>query len=259
MGPRPWGRAVVLAALACGLGVASCQGTSPEQRLTLAGPLIPGAEYVGMELCVECHRDVAERFRLTSHAGRSLEAGERYVGEACESCHGAGSRHVENVGDPTLISRGTPDRCFVCHVDKRAEFQLQYHHPVPEGWLSCTACHTPHGDDVGGAWALQAVRGPSERCTQCHKEQKGPFVFEHDPVRAGCRECHNPHGSVFEKLLVADGRVLCLRCHWEPSINTAPGLIGDFNHANFHVGRGSDCVDCHTAPHGSNIERAFLH
>lgn len=260
---RSWRGTILLVATLLPLGLAACRTTqSTTQLMALAGPQIPGAEYVGMDTCAECHAEQAKRYQLTSHFGTSLMEGETILGEACESCHGAGSRHVEALGDPTLIVRESPDRCFVCHADKKAEFQLQYHHPVPEGWMSCTSCHDPHGEDVS-AWSATSVLRPGELCFTCHKEQKGPFVFEHDPVRNGCQECHNPHGSPFEKLLVADSRTLCLRCHWEVTVNTVPGRIADFSHgaggANFHIGRGADCVDCHTAPHGSNIQRAFEH
>lgn len=235
----------------------ACQSTSPQELMSLAGPLIPGAEYVGMELCAECHEDEARRYQLTSHFGTSIAEGEQFLGEACESCHGAGSLHVESRGDPSLISRVAPERCFVCHLDKRAEFQLQYHHPVVEGWVGCASCHDPHGD--AAAWSTVSVDGPGEVCFQCHKEQKGPFVFDHDPMRTGCQECHNPHGSVYPKLLVADGSTLCLRCHWEVAVNTGPGLIGSNSHSGRRVGTGEDCLDCHSAPHGSNIDPALQH
>lgn len=225
--------------------------------MSLAGPMVPGAEYVGMDTCAGCHEEQAKRIRLTSHFGTSVKEGEQVLGEACESCHGAGSLHVEGQGDPTKIVRSSENRCFTCHVDIRAQFQLQYHHPVPEGWMSCTSCHDPHGDDVA-AWSAVSLLGPGEKCLECHQQFKGPFVFEHDPVRDGCQTCHNPHGSVYEKLLVADQRVTCLRCHWEPAFNTANATIGDRNHASFNVGRGGECIDHHIAVHGSNLTSALL-
>lgn len=252
-----WGASTSLVCVLTVLLVMSCKTTPSQDLMSLSGPMVPGAEYVGMEMCAECHADQAQRYRLTSHFGTSVAEGEEFLGEACESCHGAGSLHVEGQGDPTKIVRSSEERCFVCHMDVRARFQLQYHHPVPEGHLSCSNCHDPHGRDAN-AWSALSELRPGEKCFQCHKEFKGPFLFEHDPVRDGCQTCHNPHGSPYDKLLVADQRVTCLRCHWEPATNSAGATIGGRNHSGWAVGRGTDCIDHHSAVHGSNLESSLL-
>jgi predicted CXXCH cytochrome family protein len=250
-------RILVVALLGSAL-MLSCQTTSPQYQMNLAGPLIIGAEYVGMDTCEVCHPEQVKRFPTTTHFGTNIKGGELLKGEACESCHGAGSLHVDSGGDPTKIVRYSADRCFVCHVDKRAEFQLQYHHPVPEKWMKCTDCHDPHSEDAL-PWSSVSYESPGEVCFKCHKNMRGPFVFTHDPVRDGCQICHNPHGSVFDKLLVANQPVLCLRCHWQQTINTASPTIGDVNHGSFaSIGRGQECADHHVATHGSNVERDFL-
>lgn len=89
---------------------------------------------------------------------------------------------------------------------------------------------------------------------------KGPFVFEHDAMREGCQTCHNPHGSVYDKMLVADQTNLCLRCHWEPAFNATGGGLGAIQHGvhagaggDYYIGQGQECVDHHRATHGSNI------
>jgi predicted CXXCH cytochrome family protein len=237
--------------------IMSCQSTPPEYQMTLAGPMMKGAEYVGIETCEVCHPEQAKRFRLTSHFGTSVKEGEQHKGEACESCHGAGSLHVDAGGDPKKIVRYSADRCFVCHLNIRAKFQLQYHHPVPERWMKCTDCHSPHAEDVR-AWSAVSTLRPGEKCFRCHKEFKVPFVFEHDPMRDGCQVCHDPHGSVSKKLLVAEPIVLCIRCHWEQSVNAPAAEMGRMSHAGFTIGRGAECIDCHRAPMGSNINRRFL-
>ncbi|MBI5115213.1 hypothetical protein HZA56_01955 [Candidatus Poribacteria bacterium] len=249
-------RTVVIGLLGSAL-ILSCQTTSSNVQIGLAGPMIKGAEYVGMETCEACHPDQAKRFKLTSHFETSVKEGENSKGEACESCHGAGSLHADSGGDPSKIVRYSADRCFVCHVDIRGKFQLQYHHPVPEKWMKCTDCHNPHSEDVK-SWSAVSVLRPGEICFRCHKEFKGPFVFAHDPLRDGCQVCHNPHGSVFKKMLIADGVTLCIRCHWEPATNTVDANFAHMPHGGFAIGRGSECVDHHTAVHGSNIERHFF-
>ncbi len=239
--------------------VSSCREVD-EIKKALELHTIPGAEYVGMETCAACHEDQVKRYRLESHYGTSLEEGEKIVGEACESCHGPGSLHAESAGDKSKIIRYSPERCFACHVDKKAQFQLQYHHPVTEGQMSCMDCHDMHNTGTA-THAITDLERSNEKCFKCHKEMKGPFVFEHDPVRDGCQVCHEPHGGVYNKLLVADDNALCLRCHWEPNTNNAQGNIGGVAHGtgagNYFIGPGQGCVDHHRSPHGSNTWRTF--
>ncbi len=222
---------------------------------------IPGAEYVGMETCATCHEEVVKNYRLESHYGTSLEEGEKIKGEACESCHGPGSLHVDGSSDKSKIIRYSPERCFACHADKKAQFQLQYHHPVPEGQMTCLDCHEMHNADRAVHSPTSLERSSDEKCFKCHKEMKGPFVFEHDAMREGCTTCHEPHGAVYTKLLVADDNALCLRCHWEPNANnTATGNLGGVPHGsggNYFIGNGEECVDHHRSVHGSNVWRTF--
>jgi predicted CXXCH cytochrome family protein len=207
-------------------------------------------EYVGSSTCAMCHEEVGQRFTLTSHY-QTIAGDEEDLGGSCESCHGPGSIHADTQ-DKKDIVRNSPDMCFNCHMGKRAQFQLQYHHPVPEERMACSDCHNLHGTGIETSDAVSLQKQTDRVCFKCHKEMKGPFVFEHDAMREGCQICHEPHGSVYDKLLVADQTNLCLRCHWEPAFNTSSGTLGGVDH-NYYIGRGEECVDHHRAPHGSNI------
>ncbi|MBI4399064.1 MAG: hypothetical protein HY586_08040 [Candidatus Omnitrophica bacterium] len=244
---------------ALALVVSSCRDAD-EIRRALEQHSIPGATYVGMETCETCHEETVKRYRLESHYGTSLQEGEKIVGEACESCHGPGSLHAENDGDKTKIIRYSPERCYACHVDKQAQFQLQFHHPVNEGQVTCMDCHQLHQSGPA-VRPVTDVNRPDEKCFVCHKEFKGPFIFEHDAMREGCQICHEPHGGVYPKMLIADGDTLCLRCHWQPSTNTPSAIMGGIAHGNpggnYYIGAGESCVDHHRSPHGSNTWRTF--
>ena len=64
----------------------------------------------------------------------------------------------------------------------------------------------------------------NEKCLECHTEKRGPFLWEHAPVRENCLNCHDPHGSNHDKMLVAKQPYLCQRCH----LNTRhPGTLYD--------------------------------
>jgi len=90
-------------------------------------------------------------------------------------------------------------------------------------------------------------------CTKCHTDVRGPFVYEHAPVKAeGCLACHSPHGSQNARMLnMPSINGLCNQCHNA----VASGAI----HGQ---GQGSSdsvpCTSCHTYIHGSNFNVAFL-
>lgn len=216
------------------------------------------AAYVGSETCAACHEETTKEFSLTSHVQVLVEDNEEALGGGCESCHGPGSLHADSQNRKDIV-RYSEEKCFSCHMEKRGEFLLQHHHPVTEGRMKCTDCHNPHASEIETTNVV-SINSSDEQCFKCHKEMKGPFVFEHDAMREGCQTCHNPHGSVYDKMLIADQTNVCLRCHWEPAFNTATGGIGGVEHGthagdggDYYIGRGQECIDHHRAVHGSNI------
>ncbi len=238
--------------------IGACTTLNYEQ-IVLSLPAIPGAQDVGPDFCADCHEDEHRYFNLSEHASVAVvttdEDAEQGQAEACETCHGPGSLHVEGMGDKSKIIRASAKTCFNCHLDIKGKFMLQHHHPVPEGLMSCSNCHSLHGKDVR-ATGGESLLTQDEKCFGCHKDQRGPFVFEHEAMREGCQVCHNPHGSINDKLLVAGQTTTCIRCHWQSDFNTVSGTLGDSVHGFFaDIGRGAECIDCHTATHGSNISR----
>ena len=90
----------------------------------------------------------------------------------------------------------------------------------------------------------------NEACYKCHKEQRGPFVWEHEALREGCATCHKVHGSIHEKMLVVRDNNLCLRCHTQANFPT----IGKQNHGGRLPQGTCFSAGCHTAVHGSNFD-----
>ena len=235
------------------LGVLSC---SLYETTSVVPPLtIPGAEYTSIRQCEPCHKEQSEFFENTTHARISIKGMEK-EGMGCGICHGQGSIHVEKPYEPDMIltPRKHPEVCFGCHLDKNAEFRLQYHHPVLEGKVSCGDCHNPMGQMHARPWSLTSELDINEICFKCHPEQRGPFVFEHEALRDGCTICHKVHGSINDKLLIARDNNVCLQCHFQTQMDSTSFLIGNFNHAS-RIPRGT-CfsADCHTVVHGSNFD-----
>ena len=246
----------------------------------MAPPSIPGATFVGSEECSTCHEETVRDFKTADHAklqtkskvpivGEKDMVGERTVVDiGCESCHGPGSKHVEAGGGAgTIINPDkSPDACFQCHLDMKAQFSLPYSHPVLSGKMTCTECHDPHKGSAHRGGGTQLARA-NDTCTECHTQQRGPFVFEHEATREGCVTCHNPHGSTNQKMLTERNATLCLKCHFQDQsfgqATTATSIrIGGSAHgtAGSRLSEGT-CwtAGCHEHVHGSNTGRHLRH
>jgi predicted CXXCH cytochrome family protein len=237
---------------AWGLLLVSCMMVN---RAVISPPHIPGATFVGSKSCSECHDSINSAFHDATHA-KLITSGESGKNIGCESCHGPGSIHSKAGGgtDNIVNPSKNPSTCFQCHADKRGEFALPNSHPM--GKVTCTDCHDPHkGDAVMGGGTSRT--SANDTCLSCHEAQRGPFVFEHEALRDNCTTCHNPHGTVNDKMLKSRNQTLCLQCHYQQQTTTGQLLIGGRDHAAF-VQRGT-CwtAGCHEAIHGSHVNSSL--
>ena len=217
--------------------------------------------------CLHCHGSGHDQ----SLFGRSQH---KLVGVSCEQCHSAHLlvSSAQNSAaklrpaqaqffqapslpeetrwlNESLLRKEQPELCFGCHMTIQARFALPTHHRVPEGFMKCTDCHSPHGT----LNASQLKKVNFEVCVSCHTEKRGPFVYEHPAVRVeGCTACHSPHGTVEPHLLLrTEGRFLCLQCHVDPQAANVP-------HGRLGYQTLGDCTRCHATIHGSNTNEYFL-
>lgn len=186
--------------------------------------------------CMTCHESNLEHMNFQ----RSVH---NKNGVSCTSCH---SPH--HAKEPQyLLKQSQPTLCYSCHAEQKADFIKPFRHRVNEGLVGCSDCHNVHGGSVRGQLRSQADQ--SQVCFKCHAEKKGPWVFEHQPVKSeGCTACHVPHGSTNPRLLTrARINSLCLECH--SAIPTGPHSQNQ---------KGQACNLCHSAIHGSNTSNVFF-
>jgi predicted CXXCH cytochrome family protein len=227
-----------------------------------------GSPKENAERCLSCHLTSQQQDFFTHSA-------HLYAGISCNQCH---SMHlVAAIVHPTevefvsaqreffsvpalpeqnrwlhnsLLEESEPGLCYTCHRTVEAQFALPFHHRVPEGLMKCTDCHNPHG--TMNHFMLAQTHW--EACVRCHVEERGPFLYEHPPVRVmGCVACHNPHGGVNNFLLVRRQiRFVCLQCH--------TGFHGQAGvpHGRLGFQTAGACTRCHIAVHGSNFDETLL-
>jgi len=189
-------------------------------------------------ICLGCH-DKGDR---TLWAGSVHETRDL----ACTNCHTVMRAVSAKFNLKTVFE---PDTCFQCHKDRRAQLFRTAHMPLREGKMVCSDCHNPHGSFTE---ALLKTDSVNDTCYKYHAEKRGPFLFEHLPVRENCLNCHDPHGSVNEFMLKVSRPRLCAECH-----GFGHGLATGANAVQF---MSRSCQNCHTEVHGTNSPSgALLH
>jgi len=255
------------------------------------GPLFSKSKHAGLDQsCAACHKNVAEHLKnQTDGDGKgpipSLKALKaREINATCLECHEkngqanyASSMHdrrnvactaCHSVHAPKSIkaqlkTKTDAETCYPCHKSERAKSMRTSHHPVREGKMGCVSCHNPHD---GTQPKMIKANSVNELCYTCHTEKRGPFLFEHAPVREDCVSCHEPHGTNHRRLLVQKMPNLCWNCHFTGSghfgsgdnhsteqgkYKTAPPGTSGFPTVNSRF-IDQSCKNCHVNLHGSN-------
>jgi len=237
-----------------------------------------GAEGAAMAACTDCHpgdrrhwEDDPAKFPMTnpSKVGATAEA------RVCASCHQnahqqnmleknvhptnevscSGCHTVHAAKHPSLLKKPQQQLCMDCHVREAAQFARPYRHPVAEGVVQCTDCHT----QIDRTSRTLSNNGENV-CMNCHGEFAGPFPFQHQATlghsteEGGCMTCHDPHGSALPRMLKQPyeppHQQLCTQCH------SVPRHYSNSMHGTSFA--NVSCNSCHTDIHGSYDNRLFV-
>lgn len=184
--------------------------------------------YVGANVCADCHEGTHSRWADTAHAsaletlkainqdknsaclvchtvgfgtplGFKDEATTPHLaGVQCENCHGPGGNHIANVRDPAAMPKVTvaAEVCGGCHND--------FHHPTFDEWK--LSAHATPNPEVAES-TLEQGESRMLSCGVCHagavrealltsvRVPGTPLPNRVDAAHFGitCSTCHNPH------------------------------------------------------------------
>ena len=201
------------------------------------------------KICLSCHLN-------TSRHSERIQSGHARSAVACTTCHSMHSK-----GPAGLVLRAPADvnaLCSSCHLTARAQFQKPSHHKIPENSMTCVDCHNPHGSVR--PYMIQTFAANDTGCIKCHGDKRGPFTYEHAPIRQeGCGACHESHGSTNPRLLNRpEVKQTCLECHANlPGPNQQAGVVPPAFH-DLRSPRYTNCTVCHQKIHGSYTDRNLL-
>ncbi|MGQ0509806.1 MAG: DmsE family decaheme c-type cytochrome [Betaproteobacteria bacterium] len=172
----------------------------------------------------------------------------------CTSCHGVSETHANKPADAK--ERPKPERmfsaksttpvearnqaCLSCHQGGKRIHWASGVHAARD--VSCTSCHQVHAQHD----KVRDKVTQTEVCLSCHKDLRSQIHRpSRHPIREGkvaCSDCHNPHGTAGEKMLVRDNvNDTCYSCHMEKR--------GPF--VRNHQPVQENCALCHN-PHGTS-------
>lgn len=240
--PTPHGKAMEFGSAAKDVTCASCHTGDLAKHMETADPTLVDnpakiKPQAATENCLGCHESQKHMmfWRGSEHQSAGL---------GCTSCH---SVHKPAADGKLLAKKTQYETCLSCHTNvRKAMLQRSTHLFRDERGASrmqCSSCHNPHGAQTEKLISANSI---NDKCYACHQEKRGPFLWEHAPVRENCLSCHTPHGSNNEQLLTLRRPQLCQTCHIQGRHQTVAGRPNAIMNIN------RNCQNCHTQVHGTN-------
>ncbi len=224
-----------------------------QEKATASAPA--KAEFIGSEACQACHEDTFNSFKKNPHHIVEKDKKRGFENNACESCHGPGSKHMESMSaadivNPAKLKPAQTDKlCLTCHLNQPTHVgRLSSSHAKNQ--VSCVACHAVHKNGPDGLVARKQA-DINKQCASCHNDVwasfQRPFGHKLNTGGMSCVDCHNPHGTFQPKSLQTfrGNEPGCFTCHGDKS--------GPFVYEHAPV-KMEGCMSCHQ-PHGSSNPR----
>ena len=232
-------------------GAQSQAGTQTQAAAPAAAADTKPAEYVGSEACQACHEDIFNAFQKNPHQAVQTSKKYHFEKNACESCHGPGSKHADSasaadIKNPAKLKPAQADAaCLKCHLNQPTQAgRINNSHAKNE--VACVACHAIHKNGPDGLVARK-TKEINQQCAACHQDVwasfQRPYRHRLPEGAMSCVDCHNPHGGFLKAQMqtVRGNDPSCFKCHGN--------LAGPFTYEHAPM-RTDGCTACHQ-PHGS--------
>lgn len=228
------GGLLALAGIAVFFACAETGSFGPPEGYHRVAPIDGVGTTLGSSTCLPCH-------------GNQPAPGHHMD---CESCHGSGRLHVQNVLDPALIRFPSNNECLGCHEKGHRGLLTWALSEHARAGLLCDDCHDPHNGEPfhvrtetkGAQVVLADARPDTKLCVSCHPSVGAKLNLpSHHPIREGmmgCTDCHGPHDATPVQLGSKTAR--CTECH--------QAQAGPWPYE--HTPVAEDCGYCHV-PHGA--------
>ena len=215
----------------------------------------PGAAAASeLPKCADCHEAQVKAFASNPHARSHGKPADPE--EACSTCHGDGTAHIESSGDPTKIQTfhglDGAENCLSCHSKSNAHGSFAFGFHANSAAVNCLSCHSIHATGPRAEHLLAKDTGPL--CQTCHTGiaaslRNKPYAHRLDKGGMTCVDCHDPHDRKGQPVkLTMDGELACVSCHAE---KRGPFV---FDHV---TGSAGNCLTCHEA-HGSSNPKQLI-
>ncbi|HEY1252680.1 MAG TPA: cytochrome c3 family protein [Thermoanaerobaculia bacterium] len=224
-----------------------------------AHPTAAAAAAAASELpkCADCHEAQVKAFASNPHA-RSHGPAAPDPEEACSTCHGDGTAHIESSGDPTKIMTfhglEGAENCLSCHSKSNPHGSFAFGFHANSAAVNCLSCHSIHATGTGPRAEHLLAKDTGALCQTCHTGiaasfRNKPYAHRLDKGGMTCVDCHDPHDRKGQPVkLTSDGELACMSCHAE---KRGPFV---FDHV---TGSAGNCLTCHEA-HGSSNPKQLI-
>src|SRR5262249_51049428 len=173
------------------LGQSTAPTPTPKPASTAAPAAHPTAAATtaasDLPKCVDCHEAQVRRTRGNPPAAsHGPTAPDRE--EACSTCHGDGTEHIEGGGDITKITTfhglEGAENCLSCHSKSNPHGSFAFGFHANSAAVNCLSCHSIHATGPRGEHLLAKDTGPL--CQTCHTGisasfRNKPYTHRLDP------------------------------------------------------------------------------
>ena len=195
-------------------------------------------KYVDTNLCKKCHNNIDSVKKNGVHKRIN-----------CQTCHGAGNKHIDDPKLNALVKPNGREDCGKCHTINAGHLTTTIKqvnlskHNVKE---KCVKCHNPHSPGFKASFSDAKGGGDDPGvCLTCHdNKNQEKMKGKHNSLR--CQTCHGTgeehvKAPARTNITKPSKRDFCTKCH---GVNGS-GMIKQIDPKDHNP--DNKCIDCHKA------------